>query len=68
MQQELEVSPIIFFILQDFSDVVIGVAGMDGQWQPSQSRSADMGAEVLLLYFPRGTVIVVVQARTRRCR
>ena len=62
VQEEGEVSPGIAFILQDCRDVVVGVAGMDGQRHAGQPGGADMGAEILLLHVARGAVVEVVQA------
>ena len=68
MQKEVEVAAAIPFFLQDCGDVVVGVAGMDGQRQAGQPGGADMGAEIVLLHVARASGRRSSPARTRRCR
>ena len=62
MQQEAEGPAPFAFLGQNIGDILIRLAGMDGEWQASDLRRADMVAEILGLSLARGLVIEVIQA------
>jgi len=62
VQQELERTHASPFFLQDSYDILVGVAGMDGERQAGQRRRPHMGAETGLLHRARRLVVEIVQA------
>ncbi len=62
MQQEVEFPAAIAFIPQDCGDVVVRVAGVDGERQSRQSGGANMGPEAGLLHVARRSIVEIVQA------
>lgn len=60
MQQERE-GRLCVFVLQHAGNVVIRIAGMDGQRQAGHLRRADMDTEILRLNIARCLVIEIVE-------